>query len=52
MFLVKHAITKRVFLGSIEFDLDGFDDISRIELEEELQRLICSVSGRPNREGL
>lgn len=52
MFLVKHAFTKRIHLGSLDFDLEGIDEIGTVDLDEELQRLICRVSDRPNREGL
>lgn len=52
MYLVKHAFTKRIHLGSLDFDLTGLEEISAVDLEEELQRLICSVSDRPDRNGL
>jgi hypothetical protein len=52
MYLVKHAFTKRIHLGSIDFDLDGLEEISTVHLNEELRHLICSVSDRPDRNGL
>lgn len=52
MYLVKNAFTKRLHLGTLNFDLEGLAEISAVDLEEELQRLICSVSDRPDRNGL
>lgn len=52
MNLFKDAFTKRVHLGSMDFDLDGLAELSAVELEEELRRMICSVSDRPDRNGL
>lgn len=52
MYLVKNAFTKRLHLGSLDFDLEGLVEISTVDLDEELKRLICSVSDRPDHKGL
>ncbi|MEW9614636.1 hypothetical protein AB3G45_12490 [Shinella sp. S4-D37] len=52
MFLVKHAFTKRIHLGSLDFDLEGLEEIGTVDLDEELQRLLCRVSDRPDRNSI
>ncbi len=52
MNLVRNTFTKYLHLGSMDFDLDGLADLSAVELEEELRRMICAVSDRPDRSGL
>lgn len=52
MNLVRNAFTGCLHLGSMDFDLEGLAEINAIELNEELQRMICSVSGRPDHNGL
>lgn len=52
MNLVRNAFTGCLHLGSMDFDMEGLAQISAVELEEELRRMICSVSGRPDRNGL
>lgn len=49
MYLVKKTLNQCLYLGSMDFDLDGLAEISAVELDEELRRIICSVSGRPGR---
>lgn len=52
MYLVKRTLNECLYLGSMNFDLDGLAEISAVELEEELRRMICSVSARPGRNDL
>jgi len=52
MYPVRNAFTNHVHLGSIGFEIIGVEEIITIALDEELQRLICSVSSRPDRNGL
>ncbi|MBB4406397.1 MULTISPECIES: hypothetical protein [Rhizobium/Agrobacterium group] len=52
MYLVKKTLNECLHLGSMDFDLEGLAQISAVELEEELRRMICSVSDRPGRNGL
>lgn len=52
MNLVRSAFTGCLHIGSMDFDMDGLAQISAVELDEELRRMICSVSGRPDHNGL
>lgn len=52
MNLVRSAFNGCLHLGSMDFDREGLAQITTVELDEELRRMICSVSDRPDRNGL
>ncbi len=52
MNLVRSAFTRCLHLGSMDFDMEDLAQISAVELDAELRRMICSVSGRPDHNGL
>lgn len=52
MNLLKNAFNGCLHLGPMDFDMEGLAQISTVELDEELRRMICTVSGRPDQNGL
>lgn len=52
MYPSKHILDSAFFIGTADIDLPTLDDLTTIPLEEEIARMICSVSDRPGRHGL
>ncbi|WP_165504604.1 hypothetical protein [Rhizobium leguminosarum] len=52
MYLSKDILDSASYIGAADIDLLILDDLTTIPLEEEIARMICSVSDRPGRHGL
>jgi len=52
MYLTKHTLDSASFIGTTDIDLFSLEEMTTVTLEEEIARMICSVSNRPDRNGL
>jgi hypothetical protein len=52
MYLTKDTIDEASFIGATDIDLFSLKELTTVALEEEIARMICSVSSRPDRNGL
>ncbi|MFC5757963.1 hypothetical protein [Rhizobium sp. GCM10022189] len=52
MFTSKKILFSASFIGSADIDLPALEDLLTTPLQEEIARMICSVSARPDRYGL
>lgn len=52
MYLSKDILGSASYIGTIDIDPHFLEDIPTVPLDEEIARLICSVSNRPGRHRL
>lgn len=52
MALPKYILDAASFIGGNDIDLCTVHDLGVVPVEEEMARIICSVSDRPDRNGL
>ncbi|QND47687.1 hypothetical protein HB780_18605 [Rhizobium lusitanum] len=52
MYLSKHAFSSATLIDADDIDFLALPDLMPIPVDEEIARLICSVSNRPGRHGL